>query len=76
MVLWTGIMGLVFLWVVVREKKMPEFSDYQLMLLGISSGAYLLLKPFEQINPPEESGESTDAAKPAKESQSKKKDPK
>jgi hypothetical protein len=76
MVLWTGVMGLVFLWVVVREKKMPEFSDYQLMLIGISSGAYLLLKPFEQINPPEETQESTDTAKPAKESPLKKKDTK
>lgn len=76
MVLWTGIMGLVFLWVVVREKKMPEFGDYQLMLLGISSGAYLLLKPFEQINTSADTKDSTPAAKPATESPQKKKDSK
>ncbi len=48
MILWTLIMGVVFIWVVIKEKQMPEFSDSQLLLIGISSGAYLLLKPFDQ----------------------------
>ena len=57
MVVWTILMGIVFIWTVISEKKMPEFSNELLMLIGISSGAYLLLKPFEQLQTPAQDDE-------------------
>ncbi len=47
---WTLVMGGIFLVEVVVHKKMPQFDEYTLALLGISSGTYLALKIPEQPN--------------------------
>jgi len=44
MVGWTVILGLVFVFGVWSNLKMPEFSDQLLTLMGISSGTYVALK--------------------------------
>lgn len=51
MVLWTLIMGVIFVINVVTDQKMIEFQDQLLMLMGISSGAYLGLKIPENDKP-------------------------
>jgi len=51
MVLWTLIMGLLFVISVIQDQKMIAFSEQLLMLMGISSGAYLGLKIPENNKP-------------------------
>jgi hypothetical protein len=42
--IWTLVLGVIFLWTVYTTLAMPDFSATLLGLMGISSGAYLLLK--------------------------------
>ncbi len=51
MIIWTLIMGVIFVITVIKEQKMIEFHDQLLMLMGISSGAYLGLKIPENEKP-------------------------
>ena len=46
--IWTIVLGAVFLIEVVVEEKMPEFDPYVLGVLGISAGTYLGFKIPEQ----------------------------
>ena len=41
---WTVVLGLIFLWSVLLELTMPEFSGTLLALMGISSGTYIGFK--------------------------------
>jgi hypothetical protein len=43
-VLWTLILGIVFIWSVANEFSMPEFDTTLLILMGISNGTYLGFK--------------------------------
>jgi hypothetical protein len=43
---WTIILGLMFVWKVFDERVMPTFDTNLLLLMGISSGAYLGFKKF------------------------------
>ena len=43
-VVWTVVLGLIFLWSVMLELTMPEFSGTLLALMGISSGTYIGFK--------------------------------
>ncbi|MFA4828931.1 MAG: hypothetical protein WC855_06020 [Thermodesulfovibrionales bacterium] len=47
-VIWTLILGIIFVCSVYQELSMPEFSDTLLALVGISSGTYLGFKFPEQ----------------------------
>ena len=47
MVLWTVILGIIFALRVYGYQQMPEFSENYLLLMGVSSGAYVLLKTVE-----------------------------
>lgn len=44
MLVWNGILGVVFLWQTVTEWKMPEFDATLMTLMGISSAAYVGFK--------------------------------
>ncbi len=48
---WTIVLGLVFVKAVFISLTMPDFSTNLLSLMGISSGTYLGLKPFERQAP-------------------------
>jgi hypothetical protein len=50
MVLWTVILGFIFVQKVIFYQQMPVFPDTYLILTGISSGAYVLLKTVEERN--------------------------
>ena len=43
-VIWTMVLGVIFVWSVVQGMSMPEFSETLLILLGISNGTYLGFK--------------------------------
>jgi len=43
-VLWTIILGIVFIWTVCNTLSMPEFDTTLLLLMGISNGTYLGFK--------------------------------
>ncbi len=43
-VLWTVVLGVVFVWSVAQAISMPEFSETLLTLMGISNGTYLGFK--------------------------------
>lgn len=43
-VLWTIVLGIVFVWSVAQALSMPEFSETLLVLMGISNGTYLGFK--------------------------------
>ena len=43
-VIWTVILGVIFVWSVAQVMSMPEFSETLLILLGISNGTYLGFK--------------------------------
>ncbi len=45
--LWTLILGVIFIVKVIDQLKIPEFSEDLLILMGISSGTYVLLKNSE-----------------------------
>ncbi len=47
MFLWTLILGFIFLYAVFSHQKMLNFNDTLLILMGISSGTYALLKTQE-----------------------------
>ncbi|HSI59053.1 MAG TPA: hypothetical protein VLA16_15945 [Ideonella sp.] len=47
-VVWTVVLGGVFVWTVAQVMSMPQFPDTLLMLLGISNGTYLGFKIPEQ----------------------------
>jgi hypothetical protein len=51
MVVWTIVFGVVFIALVVREVGFPHFEPNVLLLMGISSGTYLLLKNGENKKP-------------------------
>jgi hypothetical protein len=44
MFIWTLILGFIYVQKVIYYQQIPEFSETYLMLMGISSGAYVLLK--------------------------------
>ena len=44
MLVWNGILGVVFLWQSIFQWKMPEFDPILMTLLGISSAAYVGFK--------------------------------
>ena len=44
MLVWNGILGIIFLWQSVFQWKMPEFDATLMTLLGISSAAYVGFK--------------------------------
>lgn len=53
MVLWTVVLGFIFIHEVVARLAMPEFSGTPLLLMGISNGTYLFGKSAEpQATPP------------------------
>ena len=43
-VIWTGVLGVVFVYSVMRVMSMPEFPETLLILMGISNGTYLGFK--------------------------------
>jgi type II secretory pathway pseudopilin PulG len=43
-VVWTIVLGLVFIWAVYRNISMPEFDASLLTLMGISAGTYIGFK--------------------------------
>lgn len=47
LVIWTGVMAFVFVRSIIVNLKMPEFSIEQLLLMGISTGAYVTVKGVE-----------------------------
>ncbi len=50
-VVWTIVLGLIFIWSVWMKLTMPEFSETLLALMGISAGTYLGFKiPERQTN--------------------------
>jgi hypothetical protein len=53
MVLWTLILGVIFVVKVIDQLKIPEFSEDLLILMGLSSGTYVLLKNSESTGTPE-----------------------
>lgn len=52
MLVWTLVLGILFIYSVWYRLSMPEFSATLLALLGISSGTYLGFKIPENKNPP------------------------
>jgi hypothetical protein len=52
MLVWTLVLGILFIYSVWYRLSMPEFSATLLALLGISSGTYLGFKIPENQNPP------------------------
>ena len=52
MVLWTLIMGIIFVYSVIVKQLMCDFDDTLLSLMGISSGTYVLLKTIETQSKP------------------------
>ena len=44
MVVWTMVLGIVFVWSVYRTIAMPEFDPSLLTLMGISAGTYVGFK--------------------------------
>jgi hypothetical protein len=49
MVVWTIVLGVIFVWSVYRNMTMPEFDASLLTLMGISSGTYLGFKFPEKL---------------------------
>jgi hypothetical protein len=43
-VIWTGVLGGIFVWSVAQVMSMPEFPETLLVLMGISNGTYLGFK--------------------------------
>ena len=41
MIIWNGVLGLVFIWQSLADWQMPTFDPYLTTLLGISSTAYV-----------------------------------
>lgn len=58
MVVWNIIMGVVFISGVYRDLSMPQFSDNLLMLMGVSSSAYVALKIPENKSGTAEAGKA------------------
>ncbi|MCK5467548.1 MAG: hypothetical protein KAI99_03540, partial [Cyclobacteriaceae bacterium] len=46
--IWTIVLGIIFIVEVISNLQMPEFDDTLLMLMGISSGTYIGFKFPEQ----------------------------
>ena len=63
-IVWTGILGVLFLAAVYRSLAMPEFNGTMLALMGISAGTYLGFKVPEKQTRAEEGAatETTNAA--------------
>ena len=49
MVVWTIVLGVIFVWSVYRDMTMPEFDASLLTLMGISSGTYVGFKFPEKL---------------------------
>jgi hypothetical protein len=58
MFVWNIIMGVIFITDVYRDLSMPQFSDNLLMLMGVSSGAYVVLKVPENKSGTPEAGKA------------------
>jgi hypothetical protein len=61
-VVWTIVLGLIFIWSVWKKLSMPEFSETLLTLMGISAGTYIGFKIPERQTAPEDAPQ---AAAPA-----------
>jgi len=57
-VLWTCILGVIFILRVFINQKIPDFPENYLLLTGISSGTYVLLKTVENRNKPDSEDKS------------------
>jgi hypothetical protein len=44
LVVWNGVLGVVFIWECLSDWQMPTFNEYLMTLLGISSTAYVGFK--------------------------------
>jgi ABC-type Mn2+/Zn2+ transport system permease subunit len=64
MIVWTVVLGLIFVWSVWKRLTMPEFSEIVLALMGISAGTYIGFKIPEQQTAPGPP-DSTTPAQPA-----------
>ncbi|MCX6245526.1 MAG: hypothetical protein NTU98_12600 [Bacteroidetes bacterium] len=53
MILWTAILGIIFIKKVVSEQQMPELDDSLLALMGISSAGFVGLKTMENTADPD-----------------------
>jgi hypothetical protein len=53
MVIWTTLLGCIFIYEVFTKFQMPEFDAILLTLQGISSGTYITLKSQKEIEKPE-----------------------
>lgn len=53
-VVWTIVLGMIFIWSVWQKLSMPEFSETLLALMGISAGTYIGFKIPERQTAPEE----------------------
>jgi hypothetical protein len=53
-VVWTIVLGLIFIWEVWTKLAMPTFTDTQLALMGISAGTYIGFKIPERQTKPED----------------------
>jgi hypothetical protein len=58
MVIWTVILGIIFIHEVVVEQQMPQFDSNLLLLMGISSTGYVGLKSIETIQSEKEKAEA------------------
>lgn len=64
-VVWTVVLGIIFLWSVWRTLSMPEFSETVLALMGISAGTYLGFKiPERQTAPSDAPAQPASPAEP------------
>ena len=50
MLIWTFVLGLIFVIEVLKTLRMPEFSPTLLALMGISAGTYLGFKIPERVS--------------------------
>ncbi|HEV7403279.1 MAG TPA: hypothetical protein VGO11_10145 [Chthoniobacteraceae bacterium] len=64
MLAWTLVLGFIFIFKVLSDKTMPVFESNLLLLMGISSGAYVTLKAATPRTKPAASGDKPDGDKP------------
>jgi hypothetical protein len=69
MVIWTVILGIIFIHEVVVEQQMPQFDSNLLLLMGISSTGYVGLKSIETIQSEKEKAKAALKIKKEKKTQ-------
>ncbi len=65
-VIWTILLGFIFLYQVINTYKMPEFDTTLLALQGISSGTYLTLKASRENNETNQNNETNSSREEVK----------